>query len=152
MAASAEFHTTVVAAGNNTGIRVPDEVIQRLGAGHRPPVVVSVNGYAFRYTIGVMGGKHLIGISAAIRKETGLKGGDPIDVVLTLAESPRAVTVPEDFAEALSSDPVVATFFKGLSNSLQRYHIDSINAAKSPATRQRRIDKAISLFQQGKQR
>lgn len=102
MAASAEFHTTVVAAGNNTGIVVPDEVIQRLGAGHRPPVDVSLNGYAFRYTIGVMGGKHMIGISAAIRKETGLKGGDPIEVVIALAESPREVTLPGDFAGALS--------------------------------------------------
>jgi hypothetical protein len=39
-----------------------------------------------------------------------------------------------------------------LSNSLQRYHIDSITSAKSADTRQRRIDKAIALFRAGKQR
>ena len=39
-----------------------------------------------------------------------------------------------------------------LSNSLQRYHVDNINGAKASETRQRRIDKAISLFGQGKQR
>jgi uncharacterized protein YdeI (YjbR/CyaY-like superfamily) len=43
-------------------------------------------------------------------------------------------------------------FFDGLSNSLQRYHVDNINAAKASETRQRRIDKAVGLFLAGKQR
>ena len=43
-------------------------------------------------------------------------------------------------------------FFAKLSNSLQRYHIDNVNAAKSAETRQRRIEKAVSLFRDGKQR
>ena len=33
MKAQVEFDTTVTATGNNTGIVVPDEVIERLGAG-----------------------------------------------------------------------------------------------------------------------
>jgi hypothetical protein len=36
-----------------------------------------------RNTVAVMGGKYLIGISAAIRKVTGLNGGHPIRVELT---------------------------------------------------------------------
>jgi hypothetical protein len=71
---SATFETTVAASGNNTGIVVPDEAIERLGAGHRPPVLVDVNGYEYRNMVAVMGGKHMIGISAAIRKATGLQG------------------------------------------------------------------------------
>jgi len=43
-------------------------------------------------------------------------------------------------------------FFGALSNSMRRYHVDNINAAKSADTRQRRIDKAIALFLDGKQR
>jgi hypothetical protein len=35
---------------------------------------------------------------------------------------------------------------------MQRYHVDTITAAKSADTRQRRIDKAIALFLDGKQR
>lgn len=31
----------------------------------------------------------MIGISAAIRKETGLKGGDPVRVTVSVADSPR---------------------------------------------------------------
>jgi Bacteriocin-protection, YdeI or OmpD-Associated/Domain of unknown function (DUF1905) len=149
---SVSFETTVTATGNNTGILVPDEVIEQLAGGRRPPVVVSVNGYEYRTTVGVMNGKHMISVSAAVRTATGLKGGDPVHVTLTVAESPREVTIPADFAAALAADEQAGVFFGKLSNSLQRYHVDSITAAKSADTRQRRIDKAIALFLAGKQR
>ncbi|HEY2080715.1 MAG TPA: YdeI/OmpD-associated family protein [Streptosporangiaceae bacterium] len=152
MTASVTFDTTVAASGNNTGIVVPETMIEQLGAGRRPAVVVNVNGYEYRSTVGVMGGRQLISISAAIRRDTGLMAGDPIHVVLTLADGVREVTVPEDLAAALSADPTAGAFFTKLSNSLQRYHVDNINAARTGETRQRRIDKAISLFRQGKQR
>lgn len=149
---SVTFETTVAVTGNNTGIVVPEEAIGQLAAGKRPPVLVNVNGYEYRNTAGVMGGRHMISISAAVRKDTGLKAGDEIHVVLNLAEGPREVAVPDDLGAALSADPAAEAFFGKLSNSLQRYHVDNINGAKTAETRQRRIDKAISLFQQGKQR
>src|ERR1700733_74720 len=113
MPASVEFDTTVTATatGNNTGIVIPDDAIERLGAGRRPAVRVNVNGYEYRNTVGVMGGKHMISISAAVRKETGLKGGDAIHVTLTVADAPREVDLPADFAAALSAEPVLASFF-----------------------------------------
>jgi hypothetical protein len=149
---SVTFETTVAATGNNTGIVVPDAVIDQLGAGKRPPVIVNVNGYEYRNTVGVMGGRCLISISAAVRKETGLKSGDPITVTLTVADAPREVSVPPDFAAALAGDEKAAAVFASLSNSLQRFHVDNVTTAKTEETRQRRIDKAVSLFREGKQR
>jgi hypothetical protein len=149
---SATFETTVASSGNNTGIIVPVEVIERLGAGKRPPVLVDVNGHQYRSTAAVMGGKHMIGISAAVRAATGLKGGDPIRVRLTVADTPREVDVPADFAAALAGEEGTSAFFEKLANSLQRYHVDTINGARTPETRQRRIEKAVTLFREGKQR
>jgi hypothetical protein len=149
---SVTFETTVTASGNNTGIVVPADVVEALGAGKRPPVLVTVNGYEYRNTIAVMGGRYLIGISAAIRKATGLQGGDPIRVSLSVADAPREVAVPDDFAAALAADGRARAFFDGLSNSLQRYHVDNVNAAKAADTRRRRIDKAVALFLDGRQR
>lgn len=146
------FETTVAASGNNTGIVVPDEVVEQLAAGKRPAVIVDVNGYEYRNTVAVMGGRYLIGISAAVRQATGVTGGDPISVTLTVADSPREVDVPDDLAAALAADAQVGAFFAKLSNSMQRYHVDTINAAKSVETRERRIGKAVSLFREGKQR
>jgi hypothetical protein len=152
MSANAEFDSTLAATGNNTGIVVPDEVIDQLGGGRKPAVAVNVNGYEYRSTVAVMGGKYMISVSAAVRKDTGLKAGDPIHVVLTLADQPREVVVPEDLAAALSGEPAAEAFFAALSNSLQRYHVDNISGAKTPETRQRRIDKAVALFLEGKRR
>ena len=66
---SAMFETTVAVTGNNTGNVVPEEAIERLAAGQRPPragqrpdnarpVLVNVNGYEYRNTAGVMGAHH----------------------------------------------------------------------------------------------
>ena len=149
---SVTFETTVAATGNNTGIVVPDEVIGQLAAGKRQPVLVNVNDYEYRNTVGVMGGRHMISISAAVRSATGLKGGDPIRVTLTVVDTPHEVSVSADFAAALAADERAGASFEKLSNSMQRYHVDNINAAKNAGTRQRRIDKAIALFLDGKQR
>ena len=149
---SVTFDTTLTATGNNTGIVVPTELIEQLAGGKRPAVIVEVNGYEYRNTVGIMRGKYMISVSAAIRKDTGLKGGDPIHVSLTVADKPRPVDLPTDFAAALAANEGTRAFFDHLSNSLQRYHIDLVNSAKTEETRQRRIDKAIGRFRDGKQR
>jgi hypothetical protein len=80
---TATFETTLTATGNNTGIVVPDSVIEQLGAGRRPPVVVEVNGYQYRSTVAVMGDQYLISVSAAVRAATCL-------VVSSLTHCPTA--------------------------------------------------------------
>ncbi len=149
---SATFETTVTAIGNNTGIEVPEEVLEQLGAGKRPPVLVDLGGYEYRTTAGVMGSRSMLSVSAAVRKATGLAGGDPVRVTLTVADTPREVGMPDDLAAALAADEQAGTFFAGLSNSLQRYHVEQVTAAKTPETRSRRIEKALALFREGKKR
>jgi hypothetical protein len=148
------FRTTLHRAEgmNATGILVPATAIDQLGHGKRPPVRVSINGYQYRTTVGVMGGQAMIGVSAAIRKETGLSAGDEIDVELVVDDSPREVDVPPDFAGALAAHAGLTDFFNDLSNSLQRYHIENITGARTEETRGRRIDKAVALFKAGKKR
>ena len=146
------FETTLSAFGNNTGIEVPPELIEQLGGGKRPAVSVDLNGYVYRNTVGVMAGKQLVSVSAAVREATGLAAGDPITVTLTLATAPREVVVPDDFAAAMAAAPGTRQFFDGLSNSVQRFHIDQINGAKSDDTRARRIAKSVDLFAAGKPR
>lgn len=147
-----KFMTTLQATGNNTGIVVPPEVLDQLGAGKRPAVAVTVNGYAFECTLGSMGGNSMIAFSAARRKETGLAAGEAIEVTLALADGPRAVEVPADFRKAMRARKGTEAFFAGLAPSLQRYHVDQIEGAKTAETRQRRIDKAVALFAAGKPR
>ena len=62
------FHSIVELGGKTaTGIQVPEEAIQALGAGKRPPMNVTVDGYTYRTTVAVMGGLYYIGLNAENR-------------------------------------------------------------------------------------
>lgn len=136
------FDTTLSQTGNNTGIEVPPEVIDELGAGKRPAVVVDVNGYVYASTIGVMGGRFLIPFSSDKRAATGLSGGDAITVTLTLDTTPRTVEVPDDLAAALAAAGVRASF-DALSPSARKAHVTSVESAKAADTRARRITAVV---------
>ncbi|SEL14728.1 protein of unknown function [Streptacidiphilus jiangxiensis] len=84
------FQATVEATGKTTtGIPVPEEIVTGLGAGKRPPVRVTLNGYTYRTTLGVMGGRTLISVSAAIRQAASVAAGDQLPVTIELDTEPR---------------------------------------------------------------
>ena len=125
--------------GNNTGIEVPADVVESLGAGKRPPVVVNVNGFEYRSTVAPTGGKYLHPFSAARRRESGIKGGDAIDVELTVDAAPRIVSVPADLQAALDASPAAANAWQKLSYSNGKAQLESVLGAKAAETRARRI-------------
>jgi len=144
------FHGTLRQVGNNTGIEVPPEVIEALGGGKKPKVAVSVNGFEYRSTVAVMGGKFMISFSSDKRAASGIKGGDPIDVTLEIDTAPREVDIPADFAAALAAEPEAQAFFEGLAYSHQLRHVLSITDAKTSETRMKRIAKALDMLRAGK--
>jgi hypothetical protein len=125
--------------GNNTGIEVPADVIDALGAGKKPAVVVDVNGYLYRSTVAVMGGKYLLPFSAERRKESGIAGGDGIDVELTVDTAPRTVELPDDLRSALDATPAIAAAWDKLAPSARKAHVTAVLGAKAAETRARRI-------------
>jgi hypothetical protein len=145
-----KFKTTILQSGNNTGIEVPAEVVEGLGGGKKPAVAVTVGSYAYRSSIAVMGGKFLIPLSAERRAESGIKGGDAVEVELALDMQPREVTIPEDLSLALAGEAAAKAFFETLSYSNQLRHVLSITDAKTPETRAKRIDKAVEMLRSGK--
>jgi hypothetical protein len=130
--------------GNNTGIEVPADVVEALGAGKRPPVVVDVNGYRYRSTVAPMGGMFLIPFSAERRRESGIGGGDAIDVDLVVDTAPRIVEVPDDLRAALDASPGAAAAWAALSYSNQKAHVTSVLGAKAEQTRARRIAAVVT--------
>jgi len=99
------YDTTILQIGNNTGIEVPPAVIEGLGGGKKPAVVITIGSFSYRSSVAVMGGKFLISLSAERRAASGLKGGDLIQVDLQLDTAPREVVVPDDPAAAWSVNP-----------------------------------------------
>jgi Bacteriocin-protection, YdeI or OmpD-Associated/Domain of unknown function (DUF1905) len=148
-----KFHTTILQSGKTaTGIVVPDEVVEALGPGKRPPVRVTINGYTYRNTIAVMGGEYMVGVSAEHRAGAGVAGGDEVDVDIELDTAPREVTVPDDFAAALDAEPAARATFDGLSYSNRSWHVLQVTGAKTDETRQRRIAKSVETLREGRPR
>lgn len=147
------FHTTILQSGKTTtGIEVPEEVVEALGSGKRPAVTVTVNGYTYRSTVAVMGGRYMVGLSAEHRTGSGVGGGDEVDVDLELDTAPREVSVPADLAAALDAEPEARRTFDGLSYSNRSWHVLQVEGAKTDETRRRRIAKSVGILKEGRPR
>ncbi len=143
--AGVRFRTTILQAGKTaTGIQIPDEVIAKLGTSKKPAVRVTINGYSYRSTVAVMGGKFMVGVNAESREKAKVAGGDKVDVEIALDTEPRDVTVPADFATMLGRNAKARLHFDGLSYSKKKAFVQSVEGAKTAETRQRRIDKALA--------
>jgi hypothetical protein len=111
----------------------------------RAPVVATVNGYTFRTTIVAMGGPVCIGLRKSHREAAGLEGGETVAVTLVLDEAPRTVTAPADLVRALKATPGALDAWKASSYTHQREHVEAIDGARKPETRQRRIAAAVAM-------
>ena len=143
MVKTTTFETTLYSVdGRNTGIQVPESVIEEWAVGRRPAVIVDVNGFEYRSTVASMGGQFLLPFSADKRKATGLAAGDPITVTLTLDTAERTVDVPEDLAAALAAAGVRERF-DALAFTHRKEHVRAVEDAKKPETRTRRIEACV---------
>ena len=144
------FRSTVELGGKTaTGIPVPAEVVEGLGAGKRPAVRVTIGPHTYRSTVAPYGGGFFLPLNAENRTAAGVSAGDEVDVDVELDTEPRHVDVPLDLAAALDRDPVARRHFDGLSYSNKRRYVLSIEEAKTPETRARRIAKAVGRLREG---
>jgi hypothetical protein len=145
------FRTTILGAGKSAaGIVIPDDVMAALGPSRKPAVRVRVGEHSYRSTVATVNGNPMVGISVENRKSAGVEAGDEVEVDIELDTAPRVVEVPPDFEAALASTPVARTFFDGLSYSQKQWFVLGIEEAKTPETRQRRIDKAVARLAEGR--
>ena len=147
------FRTTIQQSGKTaTGIQVPEQVVEALGAGKRPAVKVTLNGYTYRSTVAVLGGRYMVGVSAEHRAGAGVAGGDEVDVDIELDTAPREARVPADLAAALDAEPAARRTFDSLSYSNKSWHVLQVEGAKTDETRRRRIDRSVDILKQGRTR
>lgn len=142
-----KFRATVALGGKTaTGVVVPDDIVAGLGSSKRPAVHATINGYTYRSTVARMGGAFMLPISADVRGHADVAAGDEIDVALELDTEPRTVAVPPDLAAALDRDPDARRAFDSRSYSRQLREVLAVEGAKTPATRQRRIESTLAAL------
>ncbi|WP_152269593.1 YdeI/OmpD-associated family protein [Agriterribacter humi] len=142
-----KFSTVLLTAGKTaTGIKIPDEIIEKLNGGKKPLVKVTINNFTYRSAVAVMGGAYMVGVNAENREAAKVKGGDKIDVTIELDTEERTVEVTAGFQQALNRNATAKKIFETFSNSKKKALTAPIANAKTEATRNRNIDKAMKAL------
>ena len=141
---------TVVELGGKTatGLPLPDDAVEALGGGRRPKVAVTVGGHTYRTTVGVMGGRCLVPLSAEHRTAAGVTAGDRVTIDVVLDDAHREVEVPDDLAAALEAAGARPAY-DALSPSARKEHTRAVTEAKRPETRARRVEAVVARLTDG---
>jgi uncharacterized protein DUF1905/bacteriocin resistance YdeI/OmpD-like protein len=144
-----KFKTKILQVGNNTGIEVPPVVIEKLAAGKKPPVVITLNKYTYRSTVAVMGGKYLVPLSKEHRTNAAVNGGDEIEINIRLDTAPREVEIPNVLKTLLAKNKKALLNFEKLAPSSKKKVVLLIESAKTEVTLQSRVTKLIATLETG---
>jgi Bacteriocin-protection, YdeI or OmpD-Associated/Domain of unknown function (DUF1905) len=141
-----KFRTHVEPPEPMRGLEVPGEVVEALGAGKRPRVIITINGHSWKSRVAIMRGRYLLGLSKANREAAGVVTGDEVEVEVEFDPEPPVVVEPADFTRALDADPVARAAYDRLAYSHKRRHVHDIESAKKPETRARRIERILAAL------
>jgi len=127
-------------------IRVPPQTLTALGEGKRAPVKVTLNGYTYRTTIAVYGGKSYIGVRREVREAAGVAAGDRLTVGLEYDAQVRTVDLPQVLRVALEADAATAAAFEKLSYTRRKEFVQWVTGAKRAETQRRRMEQAMTML------
>ena len=137
--------------GEVCAIDIPFDVEKTFGGRDRVPVRGTLNGAPYRSSVFRMGGDcHFMVVNRQLRAAAGVTGGETVPVTMERDDAPRVIAPPADFARALKGNKDAQATWSKLSYTHQREHVQHIEEAKKPETRQRRIEKSIQLLAAGK--
>ena len=146
---SKDFQTVLAKSGSKTFLEIPFDPDLAWGKKDRHHVTGTINGFKYRGEVASEGGIHQLKVGPAWLRDTGLKAGDEVAVVLD-AEGPQVGRVAEDIATALEANPQARAFFESLPTFYRKNYMRWIESAKRPETRQARITESIQLLAAGK--
>ena len=142
------FEATLERHGSGTLVEVPFDVRAAFGNA-RAPVRGTVNGYPFRTTVAVYGGRPYLGFRREIREAAGFDDGDLLSIELELDDEPRTVEVPAELEAALAAAPDAKGAFDGLSHTHRREYVEWVSGARREETRRARLERAVAMLRDG---
>jgi hypothetical protein len=148
-AMSKTFEVTLLRDGDMSAISVPFDPKAVFGK-VRAPVKVTINGYTYRSTIAAMGGPPFVPLRKSHRQAAGLDESGTVTVRLELDTEKREVTPPADLVKALKAVDGATERWRSLSYTHQREHVEAIEGAKKPETRERRVAAAVEMVKKRK--
>jgi uncharacterized protein DUF1905/bacteriocin resistance YdeI/OmpD-like protein len=129
--------------GTGTFVVIPREVAAKLGLKGRPKIQSVIAGHPYRGSLMPTEDGFCLGVLKAIQQAAGVTRGDTITVELGLDTAPRVIEPPADLAKALGRDKKAAAAWAQLSYTTKREIAMSLEDAKKPETRDRRLASAL---------
>jgi len=126
-------------------VELPFDVKQEFGKA-RPPVKISINGFSYRSTVSVYGGKYMVPVRKSRQEAAGAKTGDVVKVTIALDKEERTVEPPPDLKAALAKNAPAKARWDKLSFTHKREHAEALLDAKRPETRARRLQKILKIL------
>ena len=125
------------------------EVFERKG---RVPVKGTINDFPFRSSLMNMGDGHMMVVNAQLRAGAQCKAGDTVTVIMELDEDKRTVEVPAYLKKIIAGDPKAREFWPKLPFTHQKEYVKSIEDAKRPETREKRIAAMMDALRKGQRK
>ena len=103
--------TAAIKSGERGGayVEFPHDVEQEFGTRGQVKIKATFDGEAYRGSLAPIGhGRHALGLTKAVRSEIGKDVGDVVKVEVVRDVEPRAVVLPDDLLNELSSNPAAA--------------------------------------------
>jgi hypothetical protein len=133
-------------------LKPPFDVVAVFERRGRVPVKGTINGFPFRSSLMNMGDGHMMVVNAQLRAGAQCKAGDTVTVVMELDEEKRTVEVPADLKRIIDRDPKAREAWPKLSFTHQKEYVKSIEDAKKPETREKRIAAMLDTLRKGQRK
>jgi len=136
--------TSTPRGGGGTLVPVPRDVAAKMGLKGMPRVQAVIAGQPYRGSLMPMGdGTYCLGVLKSIQEAAGVKQGDKVTVEIELDTAPRVIEPPADLAKALARDKRASGAWEKLSFTNKKEIARSLEEAKKPETRERRLAAAL---------
>jgi hypothetical protein len=137
--------------GGGTLVPVPQEVAAKLGLKGMPKINAVIAGTPYRGSLMPMGdGTYCIGVLRSIQDAAGVGAGDSITIDLELDTAPRTVELPPDLAIQIARDEKATAAWEAMSYTNKKEMARSLEEAKRPETRERRLAQALEALRESR--
>ena len=130
--------------GGGTLVPIPKEVATKLGLKGMPKIKAVIAGTPYRGSLMPMGdGTYCLGVLKSIQEAAGVGAGESISIDIELDTAPRTVEMPPDLANKIAHDNKAIAAWDALSFTNKKEMARSLEEAKRPETRERRLAQAV---------
>jgi len=138
------FTTRIGRTGILRSVIVPSQIVKALGGAMRIPVIARYGGEITRSTLAPAGGtKRRLVLQMSVLRLAHLDAGDRIEVSLEPAKESHKQSLPSDLSRALQFRPTAAVELDRAAPSSWRIIIERLEQARTPETRQRRVEHIV---------